>query len=268
MLPSAHVSDREDGAGHAEGATSQTVSRALALLDLVAVNPTPLSASQLAARAGLARTTALRLLTTLTTAGYLDHLPGKGFVLGFKATRMSRVGAAEEALARRARPLLEELLRYVDDTVGLSVPVGGDLLELVQLDPPHPIRQMSYAQESFPLHCTSNGKLLLALLEDQELESYLSEPLDRRTRRTLVDPAALRAELAHIRTLGYGTCHEELYEDINGVSGAILGEAGRPLAFVSVSGPSFRLTVERLHEIAPAVLATCAAIRSRLGLAS
>lgn len=262
------MTDREDETGHAEGATSQTVSRALALLDLVAVNATPLTASQLASKAGLARTTALRLLTTLTTAGYLDQLPGKGFVLGFKATRMSRLGAAEEALARRARPLLEELLRQVDDTVGLSVPVGGNLLELVQLDPPHPIRQMSYAQESFPLHCTSNGKLLLALLEPQELESYLSAPLERRTRRTLVDPAALRAELAHIRALGYGTCHEELYEDINGVSGAILGEAGRPLAFVSVSGPSFRLTVERLHEIAPAVLATCAAIRSRLGLAS
>jgi DNA-binding IclR family transcriptional regulator len=260
------VSRQQDEGGNAEGATSQTVTRALTLLDLVATSEKALSATQLAAQSGLARTTALRLLTTLTTTGYLDYVPGSGFVLGFKATRMSRVGAAEEALARRARPWLERLLRRVEETVGLSVPIAGSLVELVQLDPPRPIRQMSYTHESFPLHCTSNGKLLLARLDEGELESYLASPLERRTPRTIVDPGPLRVELARIRSLGYGICHEELYEDINGVSGTILGESGRPVAFVSVSGPSFRLTMDRIHRIAPDVLASCEEIRQRLGI--
>jgi IclR family KDG regulon transcriptional repressor len=245
---------------------SQTVERALQLLDAVATSAEPLTTGQLATLSGLARPTAHRLLVTLERQGYLDRVRDHAFALGYKATRMSGNRAAQQALARRARPILEILTEQVRETVGLSTPVGTALVEIDQIDPPQPIRQMSYANAAFPLHCSSNGKLMLSGFSPAELDVHLAHPLERRTDHSITDPTRLRAELAATRERGFGLCVEELYEGINGVSGAILDSQQLAIGYVSVSGPAFSLPVERLTEIAPTVLGVCEQIKEALQL--
>jgi len=236
---------------------SQTVVRALQLLDLVASSTRPLTTGSLATTAGLSRPTAYRLLVTLEREGYLDRTADGAFALGYKATRLGGANGSQQALARRARPILEALLEEVNETVGLSVPVGAAVVEIDQIDPPHPVRQITYINEAFPLHCTSNGKVMLAALPDSELDAYLSRPLERRTPHTITSPDRLRQELDTVRRAAYGTDLEELYEGINGVSAAVRDSDGHPIAFVSVSGPSFRLSKARLRAAATPVQHAC-----------
>lgn len=245
---------------------SQTVERALHLLDAVAASTEPLTTGQLAARSGLARPTAHRLLVTLERQGYLDRVRDHAFSLGYKATRMSGNRAAQQALARRARPVLTALTDQVRETVGLSAPAGGTLAEVDQIDPPQPVRQMTYTNVGYPLHCSSNGKLMLSSFSPRELDAYLSHPLERRTERSITDPILLKEELATARARGFGICLEELYEGINGIAGAILDDQQMPVGYVSVSGPSFRLPLERLLEVAPTVLRACGRIEEALNV--
>ncbi len=246
---------------------SQTVERALRLLDLVASSPLPMTTSQLSGASGLPRPTAHRLLLTLERLGYLDKVQDHAFSLGYKATRMSGVRGAQQALVRRAAPVLSALVGEVGETVGLSTPVGSALVEVEQLEPPLPLRQMSYLNVAFPLHASSNGKLMLSGFSPADLDSFLAQPLERRTARTIVDPAKLRAELVATRERHFGICLEELYDGINGVSGCIRDDSGTAIGYVSVSGPAFRLPSEALFEVAPTVLRSCEKIAAALQLA-
>lgn len=260
-LASLGVTSRRD---ENRGDLSQTVERALRLLDLVASSPDPLTTAQLSSVSRVPRPTAHRLLLTLEHLGYVDRVRDHSFVLGYKATRMSGIHGAQQSLARRAAPTLAALVVEVDETVGLSTPVGNALVEIEQIDPPHPVRQMSYINVAFPLHCSSNGKMMLAGFAPEDLDAFLSLPLESRTARSIVDPERLRVDLAATRERQFGICLEELYEGINGVSVGIQSEAGRPIGYLSVSGPSFRFPLERLLEVVPALRRASEQISSAL----
>ncbi len=253
-----------ESGGARRGQESQTVARALELLSLVAASPEPLTTRKLAEKSGLSRPTTYRLLVTLERQGYLDRVQEHAFTLGYKATRMSGVRASHQALARRARPVLEALMDEVGDTSSLSVPVGSAVVEIEQIDPPHPVRQMSYINMAFPLHCSSNGKVMLSEMTAVELDAYLSRPLEPWTQRSITEPERLRQELSVVRAAGYGTSIAELYDGINGISAALRDESGVTIGFVGVSGPDFRLTERRVQEAANAVLRACQAIRTAL----
>lgn len=260
-LVSVGVTDRPDDP---RGGRSQTVERALRLLDIVASSPEPLTAAELASESRLARPTAHRLLLTLEHLGYLDRVHEHAFSLGYKATRMSGIHGTQQTLARRAAPALAALVAEIEETVGLSAPAGTALVEIDQIDPPLPVRQMRYLNVAYPLHCSSNGKLMLSGFAPDDLEAFLLRPLERRTDRSIVDPGRLRVELIETRDRGFGTCLEELYDGINGVSVAIRDETGSSIGYVSVSGPSFRFPPGRLLEVVPALRRTSEQISSAL----
>ena len=91
------------------------------------------------------------------------------------------------------------------------------------------------------MHCTSNGKVLLAFAEETDRDRVLAEPLETFTAHTIVDPAALRHELDAVRTRGYAQALEELEEGLNAVAAPVRQADGRVIAALGVSGPAFRM---------------------------
>ena len=112
---------------------------------------------------------------------------------------------------------------------------------------------MRWIGRRFPLNCTSPGKLVLAALPEAELGAFLARPIEACTPLTLTDPAAIRAELAEVRTTGIATSIGDHELGVIGISAAARDAAGRPVAIVSVTGPDVRLTAARLDAIAPLV---------------
>ena len=100
-----------------------------------------------------------------------------------------------------------------------------------------------------PLHATSSGKALLAWLPPDEADALLEGPLVRYTETTLTTRPAMRAELARTRRRGYGVCVGELEARLYGVSAPVLDAAQRPVAVLSVWGPSDRVTEDRFPEL-------------------
>ncbi len=104
---------------------------------------------------------------------------------------------------------------------------------------------------SNPVHCTSVGKAIVAFLPEERIADVLRRTrFERFTHRTIATPEALRTEIEKTRRRGYAVDDEELEEGLRCIAVPVLDAQRQPVAAVSVSGPSFRVTAQKLPAIA------------------
>jgi IclR family transcriptional regulator, KDG regulon repressor len=239
----------------------QSVDRALRLLELVANEPRPRTVRELAELTGYERTMTYRLLSTLEHRKFVERDPvTETYSLGIAATSLSNPAAHNAALIRYSRPELERLMDDLGQTISLGISQHGAGVVIDQIDPPNPIRLANNVNVPLPLHCTSNGKLILARMSDAELESFLRTPLEKRAPRTITSPTQLRRELVKVRAEGFAAAVDELVEGVTGVSVELTDDGGEFLATISLSGPTFQLPpddfgrqAKRMHRAARAI---------------
>jgi DNA-binding IclR family transcriptional regulator len=242
----------------------QAVERALQLLEEVAASAVPPAATELAQRAGINRATAWRLLNTLEHFDLVERDPHSGrYSVSYGTVRLS-LASGTTALVRRAHPVLEKLAADTDGSVFLEVASRGRLIVLDEARPASPV-QVDLAGMDIPLHCGSVGKLYLASLPADELEQYLAGPLSRPTPYTITDPALLRAQIDECRRSGIAVNYKEHQEEWCGITAAVRDRAGRDLAYLNVTLPTYRWTEQALAALATQLREAAADIKNRLG---
>jgi len=252
----------DTGTGSATGTgyqRIQAVDRAVVLLKAVANSTTPPTVLELAQATGINRSTAWRLLRTLEYHGLLDRdVITQRYTMGCGAIPIA-AAVTDDALVRRARPLLEDLAMRVGESVTLAVAKRFNLVYVDQVDPPDVIVP-SWLNMPLPLHATSGGKIFLAWLRDDERAAILPRELQRYTDRTITDHEELRRELETARQAGYALCNCEYEEFSSGVSAAVLNSRCYPMAVINVWGPAPRNPARRLHEIGREAAATAESV--------
>lgn len=241
----------------------QAVERALQLLEEVAASRVGLAAPEIARRAGVNRGTAWRLLSTLEHFDLIerDTLSGR-YTASYGLVRLARATDAS-ALIRRTRPTLEQLAADTGGSAFLEVASGGKPVILDEARPASPIL-VDLAGMDIPLHCGSVGKLYLATLTEAELDDYLAAPLSAPTPHTITDPDDLRRHLAECRRSGVAVNYMEHLEEWCGISSAITDLAGRHLAYLNLTLPTYRWSETELHALVPAVSAAANDVERRL----
>jgi DNA-binding IclR family transcriptional regulator len=122
---------------------------------------------------------------------------------------------------------------------------------------------------SNPLHCTSVGKAILAFLPEERIADILRRiRYERFTNRTIATAEALRVEIEKTRRRGYAVDDEELEEGLRCIAVPVLDAQRQPVAAVSVSGPSFRVTAQKLPLIANHLLQCVRGISADMGYVS
>lgn len=241
----------------------QSVERALTMLEEIAASPAPVSASEVAARAGVNRGTAWRLLATLEHFQLVERDPAGGrYVVGFGAARIAAAGSGP-ALVRRARPVLERLGAELDENCYLQVAGGTALPVLDEVRSKRPVK-VELADIEVPLHCGSVGKAFLAYLPEPELAEFLETPMERFTPATITDPGELRAELTAVRERGYAVAYAEHLPEWGGITSVACDVRGRPLAYLNVTVPSYRYTRETLTALSKPLLDATRDLERRL----
>jgi DNA-binding IclR family transcriptional regulator len=133
------------------------------------------------------------------------------------------------------------LSQKLGETVDLSVLKGFSAIFTDQVQGAHRLRAVSAVGESFPLHCTANGKALLSLMPENHLERFLREPLTRLTPSTIIKSNELRAAIDSSRRTGIAFDDEEHTEGICAVGTAFLDPLGRSIALsIPVPTPRFK----------------------------
>jgi len=231
----------------------QSVERALSLLDALASYATPPTIPELAKAAKVNRATAWRLMNTLVYFDLAERNEITGtYKVGPGALRLA-AATDNSSFVRKARPLLEKVAKKTGGSAFLEIATRGDLVVMDQVRSDSPI-QVDLAGMVVPLHCGSVGKLYLSNLSDEELNEYLKQKLAAPTRFTNIKPQLLRKEILEARVTGVAINYKDHREEWRGISAAIKDRAGRTIAYLNVTLPTFNNTKEKVKSLTPILL--------------
>ena len=237
----------------------QSADKALAILGTFDEARQEVGVSELAAELGMHKSTVSRLLAALARRG-LVRRAGERFAPGPELARLGALAMRGLALVETARAPLERLAGLTGETVNLAVRDDERALNVLQVDAAHFVGVTDWTGRAAPLHASANGKALLACGS-----ADLPRRLPRLTARTIVDRAELRAELERTKRAGFAVAVEELELGLHAVAAPVHDALGACVAAVSVSGPAYRLPVDRLPAVGELCVAAAAEVSGHLG---
>lgn len=246
----------------------QSLDRAVAVLELLSESEGPLGLTDVCERMGLHKSTAHRALMVLERCGLIERTPENRFRLGLKLYELGSRAVEQIDLRARVHPWFRRLSAQVGETVHLGVLQKTSVVYLDKIEPIN--RRVWLASRigaSNPVYCTAMGKAMLAFLPEEAAGDILARiRFVRFTARTLMTPEALKRSLERVRRRGYAIDDEEVEPGVRCVGAPILNDSGYPMAAVSVSGPTSRITQQSVPAIAEHLLRCCREISASLGV--
>ncbi len=226
-----------------------TVGKALGVLDEVARFGRPVRFGELLDQSPHPKATLYRFLQTLTNQGMLAYdAERQTYALGIRLVRLAHAAWQTSSLAPIARPHIDGLSAVLGETVHLAQLDNAQVLYVDKRNAREPLPMYSQAGKVGPAYCTGVGKAMIAFLPEEELGPILAQQSYHRfTDGTLTSEAALRTELARIRSRGYAFDREEHEPGIICVALPIRTRSGRVLGALSVTSSTERTSLDALE---------------------
>lgn len=222
--------------------------------------------SEVAARTGLTRAGARRILLTLQTLGYVES-DGKLFALTPRILDLGFAYLSSMPMWNVAEPVMEALVEEVKESCSAGVLEGTDIVYVLRVSTRKIMRNSLGVGSRLPAYCTSLGRMLLAGLPDEEVVALLqASELEARTRHTLVDVDALLAKVQQARRQGWCLVNQELEEGLVSIAAPVVDRAGRTIAALNISGQVNRTPARQVQEtMVPPLREAAAEVSRRLG---
>jgi len=245
----------------------QVLDRALAALEVLANSSSECSLAEICSTLKLHKSTAHRLMMVLEQHRLVEKNADTGrYRLGLKLYEFGSKAFGAIDLRRHAKPYLDRLQREISETVFFCMLDDGQVFYIEKIESQQSVRTACMVGSRAPAYCTAVGKAMLAELPDAEVNEIIRRwGLKAITPNTITTPAALKAELRAIRLRGYAIDNEEKEPGLRCLSAPVRNDTGKLLAALSVSGPAFRVTKERIPEIGKAVMQAAGELSYELG---
>jgi IclR family pca regulon transcriptional regulator len=245
----------------------EALARGLDVLTCFDADHRSMSLTDVAGAAGLARPTARRLLLTLEELGFVRSSAGM-FELTPKVLTLGMAYISALGLWDIARPHLEALVGRTGESSSMAQLDGSDIVYVARVSVPKLIALRVEIGTRFPAVQTSQGKVLLAALPPEELETTLGQPsragLPPYIGRTTDQ---LRAELTEVRARGWATADEELAPGVRSVAVPVRDGAGAVRAAMNVTVHAAETSRDRLlQEHLPLLLRTAGDVSAEWAL--
>lgn len=238
--------------------TVRAVERALDIL-LCFTEAPELSMTEIAGKAGLHKSTVHRLLASLENKGFLLRNPSsEKYRLGFRLWELSANLSVSDDPEVVLLPELEHLRDVLEETVSLYVRDGLERIRVQAVQSNQVIRRVAQVGARLPLYVGASSKVLVAFGEPEVLGQVLESP----TWPASMDRDAFAAQMEEVRRLGYATSVEERETGAAAIAVPVYNRSQKLVAALAISGPSNRLTLERMREQAPVLLE----FASRMGI--
>lgn len=247
----------------------KSVVKAIDIMELLAGKGGSMTLSELSSRLSQNVNTVKGLLNTLMSKGYVKQDGQRGaYSLGWRVQYLAEGLASEASLKSTVHPYLEKLHGLSGrEAVYCSLISGHQFMCLDYIDSDHElgIRPGKAYVIAGNLHIYSQGKLILANMEEKELERYLkTEKLSSFTDRTVTDPDVLRKELKDIRKKNISIVRDEGAAGISSIASGIFSAERRLAATIAVSFPSDRLPSDYNRNIGLALVKSAEEITEKL----
>ncbi|WP_017727099.1 IclR family transcriptional regulator [Halalkalibacterium ligniniphilum] len=248
--------------------TVQSVDRALAIIECLAREPKGLGITELSKELKLPKSTVHRLLLTLINRKFVVQDERNGlYALGMQFVSIASSILDSLDIREIARPELERLSLVTNEVIHLCILDVDEVIYIDKVEGDNTIRMHSKIGKRSMLHCTGVGKVLLAAMPEEEVESIaMKKGLPRFTERTLTTIDALKKELDVVRKQGYALDDIEHELGIRCVAAPIYNYQGAVVAAISISGPANRVTIDRIQEnLLKEIQLSSAVISEKLG---
>ena len=199
------LEDEQDRAGQAVASAgpSQTLSRGLSALEMIAEAEKPIGMAELAARLGLHRSITYRIVRTLEEHRLVVRTPSGGLVPGTRLAALAR--AVSRDLQAAALPELTAVANELGMTAFVAVLDADEVVALVSVEPRHAVASVAQRPGTrHPLHRGAPGIAIQAALTAQE--------------RAALGDERLHGEAFFAAFPGYATSHDEVIKGLSSVA--------------------------------------------------
>ena len=233
------------GTGAAHGTTA--VDRGADLLVRVLESEQPVALTDLASAAGLPKSTASRLVSALERRGLIEQDGERGRLRpGPAILRVAERSMLERNIVELSRPTLDALAEASGETINLAVPGPDGVEHIAQVDSRHFLGAGQWLGRSVGYEHSANGKVFAA---------FGRAPAGATPSR----------ELPAIRREGFATSIDELEIGLSAMAAPVRGARGEVIAALSISGPTLRMTPERIAELRKVLTSEARMLSRRLG---
>jgi DNA-binding IclR family transcriptional regulator len=168
-------------------------------------------------------------------------------------------------LSRVAQPLMERLVGSCKETVNLGLLDAGEVVVINTVESPQAVRMSSKIGNRRYLHSTALGKVMLAGLLDKEVMRLLRlKGTPKLTDETITNKTSVLADVQKVRRQGWALDNQENELEGRCIGAPVMGPDGHVLAALSISGPVFRMSMDRACSLVPELKAICAEISKGL----
>jgi DNA-binding IclR family transcriptional regulator len=242
-----------------------SLAKGLRVMELLATNG-EMSASRLAVHLETSRAASHRFLTTLRDLGYVEKTEEGRFRLTFKIVELGMHKLDGFEIRHTAHPYMQELALAFGETVNLGHWDNGSIVHLDKINSTEILRLDVGMGALAPAYCTGLGKAMLAFMHARVRDAYIaSTTMVAMSPRTITKPAQLQAELEKIRHSGYAIDDEELTLGLRCVAAPVFDYTGTAAYALSVSGPSLRMSEEKMGAIQAKLLPICRQLSRQIG---
>jgi IclR family acetate operon transcriptional repressor len=226
------------------------IDRGADLLVRVLESEEPVALTELAAAAGLPKSTASRLVSALERRGLIEQDGERGRLRpGPAILRVAERGMLERNIVEVCRPALDALADATGETVNLAVPGPDGVEHIAQVDSRHFLGAGQWLGRSVGYAHSANGKVF---------QAFGRAPAG-------VQAATDAGVLEAVRRDGFATSIDELEVGLTAMSAPVRGARGEVIAALSVSGPTLRMAPARMRELAPILISEARTLSRRLG---
>jgi DNA-binding IclR family transcriptional regulator len=247
-----------------EPKVDSTLSKGLLILENLAGAQAGKGVTELSKELGLTKSNTFRLLQTLTTLGYVQHMPDKSYSATLKTWRVGRASVENLNLREIAALELTYLSRETGEAVYLAVRENLNVVYIDKVDSQKPIRSWNTIGGTAPLHCVGTGKAMLAA-DFAKLRDQISGALTHHTDKTLTDMAELETDIALTQARGYAYDAGEFRARILSFGAAITLPGGEVVGALGISLPDVNLPEGGVEQFGSLVAHAANSVSAKLG---
>jgi DNA-binding IclR family transcriptional regulator len=245
----------------------QSVDRALSILEILSENVSGMGLTEISSKINLHKSTVHRLLGTLISNNFVtqDSVTNK-YKITIKLYELGVKKIATMDILEVSKPYTKALMKSLNEVVHLVIRDKNDIIYIDKVEADNTIRMASTIGRRSPLYCTSVGKSMMANMTNEEIKQiWKTTNIQKLTGNTITDYDMFLKELKLIREKGYAEDDEENEMGVRCIGAPIFNHKGEVEGAISISGPSIRVTKDKVEAFAKEVKKYARLISIELG---
>lgn len=244
----------------------KSIEKMFKVLSLYSMDKISLSIKEIQEELGFPKSTIFRILDTMERSGYIErNLDNHRYSLGFSFFRLGSIVQSQLDFRTVALQTMKKLVETTSETVELNIIDGLNRVCVEKVDSPLDVRNFVRIGERKPLHIGASGKVLISFLKEDAKNNLLKKLVEANMIPSIDE---FTKKIEDIRQKGYCLTKGERVPGSFAVSAPLFANNGVMVANLTIAGPIQRLSEEREHELANALLEAVKEINDKLGYIS